>query len=385
MKITYIENVRVPSERAHAYQITTTCAWMAKLGHRVTLINPDRTDKDVFAFFDWPKDLFTHVRIRSWDPLSRAPAFLKGIGYVLQRFAFTRRARSTVRSHEADVWYTRDLAMADACMDSTSAPWFVELHDEPTMNAERWNRVKHRIAGFVVISQGLRSRLIELGIAECRIHMAPDGFEPREFEHMGSRDALRDRFQIPRDAFVVFYSGSFYTWKGLDPILQAWPKTNAHAHLVLLGGPDGERARIEKLIPDEARSRVHVIPALPRREAVAIYPIGDVGLLASSPNQEISRRYTSPLKLFEYLAAGLPVLASDVPSSHEALTDGVARFFGQGEAPFLKMLSAVQVDQEWVKLASERARAFVEPYSWEERTRKILTFIHQTQETFPVS
>jgi glycosyltransferase involved in cell wall biosynthesis len=377
MKINYIENVRVPSERAHAYQITTTCAWMAKLGHRVTLINPDRTDQDVFAFFDWPKDLFTHVRIRSWDPLSRAPAFLKGIGYVLQRAAFIRHARSIVRSHEADVWYTRDLAMADACMGGTSAPWFIELHDEPTTNVERWNRVKHRIAGFVVISQGLRSRLIELGIAEHLIHMAPDGFEPREFERMGSRDALRDQFQIPRDAFGVFYSGSFYAWKGLDPVLQAWPKTNAHAHLVLLGGPDGERTRIERVIPADARARIHIIPALPRREGIAMYAIGDIGLLASSPNQEISRSYTSPLKLFEYLAAGLPVLASNVPSSRDVLTDEIARFFGSGEPEFLATLTAVQADQDWVKLASSRARAFVEPYSWEARTRKILNFIGQ--------
>ena len=39
MKLVYIENVRVPSERAHAYQIVQTCAWLARLGHSVTLVN----------------------------------------------------------------------------------------------------------------------------------------------------------------------------------------------------------------------------------------------------------------------------------------------------------------------------------------------------------
>jgi glycosyltransferase involved in cell wall biosynthesis len=375
MNITYIENVRIPSERAHAYQITTTCAWMAKLGHHVTLVNPDRTNEDVFAFFNWPKDLFTHVRIPCWDPLTYVPMKLKKIGYALQRASFVRRARRFVTDHHPDAWYTRDLAMIDALIDSTNAPWFLELHDEPTMNIDRWNRVKDHIAGFFVISQGLRSRLIELGIAQDRIMVAPDGFEPREFECLQSKTELRDRYHIPQSAFVVFYSGGFYEWKGLDAIVRLWSKTDANAHLVLLGGPAIERERLERLIDDSARSRVHVIPSLPRASAIVMYPIGDVGLLASSPDQKVGHSYTSPLKLFEYLAGGLPILASDVPSSHDVLTGDVAKFFGKGERSFLSALSTVQFDTKWVKLAHEKVQSFVAPYAWQERTRKILKYI----------
>jgi len=375
MKITYIENVRIPSERAHAYQITTTCVWMAKLGHDVTLVNPDRTTRDVFTFFDWPKDVFTHVRIRCWDPLSWVPMALKGIGYALQRASFIHHVRPFVAKHQTDLWYTRDLAMVDAFVDTTSARWFLELHDEPTTNIERWNRVKDRIAGFVVISQGLRLRLLELGIAERLIHIAPDGFEPREFEHLYPREDLRTKYGIPRDAFVVFYQGTFYRWKGLDRIIQTWSRTNSNTHLVLIGGPDVERYRIEQLIPSEAKDRIHVIPYVPRKENIATHPIGDIGLLASSPDQKVAHSYTSPIKHFEYLAAGLPILASDVPSSHDVLTEDVARFFGRGDEAFLQTLAAVQADPEWVKLASQRSRTFVEPYSWAERTKKILQWI----------
>lgn len=375
MKITYIENVRIPSERAHAYQITTTCAWMAKLGHQVTLVNPDRTDKDVFEFFDWPKNVFTHAKIRSWDPLSWVPMKLKGIGYVLQRASFIRGVRSFVKNHQTDIWYTRDLAMVDALIDSMSSPWFLELHDEPTTNLDRWNRVKDRIVGFVVISQGLKIRLIELGIAENRIMIAPDGFEPREFEEMKSRESLRDQYCIPQDVFVVFYQGSFYSWKGLDRIIQCWDKTDANTYLVLMGGPKYEQERIEKFIPESARDRIRIIPTLPRKEGIATHPIGDIGLLASSPDQKVGHSYTSPLKLFEYLAAGLPIFASDVPSSHDVLTTEVAHFFGKGDQVFLSELKAIQSSPEWVKLAHEKAQSFVAPYSWQNRTHQVLDYI----------
>lgn len=376
MKITYIENVRIPSERAHAYQITTTCAWMARLGQSVTLINPDRAGSDdVFRFFGLPDLLFRHERIASWDPLTKRIHPFKSIEYFLQRASFIRKARAFVRSHSTDVWYTRDLTMVDSFIGYSNRPWFVELHDEPATNMARWNRVKDSITGFIVISSGLRDRLIELGVASNRIMLAPDGFEPHEFDSMGSRIELRRKYGIPEHAFVLFYQGSFYPWKGVDGIVRCWSETELNAHLVLMGGPADERKRIMRLIPIEAADRIHVIPTLPRKEGISTHAIGDIGLLASSPEQKVGHSYTSPLKLFEYLAAGLPILASDVPSSRDVLTEEVARFFGKGEASFLESFASVRTDSEWIKLASDRARSFVEPYSWERRTRAILQFI----------
>lgn len=71
MKIIYVENVRVPSERAHAYQISQTCAWFARLGHDVTLVNPDRAGgKDIFTEYGLEPGLLKHVTLRIIDPLS---------------------------------------------------------------------------------------------------------------------------------------------------------------------------------------------------------------------------------------------------------------------------------------------------------------------------
>ena len=87
MKIIYVENVRVPSERAHAYQISQTCAWFARLGHDVTLVNPDRAGgKDIFTEYGLEPGLLKHVTLRIIDPLSWDWFPLKKIAYALQRY-----------------------------------------------------------------------------------------------------------------------------------------------------------------------------------------------------------------------------------------------------------------------------------------------------------
>jgi glycosyltransferase involved in cell wall biosynthesis len=380
MKIIYIENVRVPSERAHAYQIVRQCAWMGRLGHDVMLVNPDRAGgRDVFSYFNLPDRPFSHVLLPTLDFLERAPRFLKPIAYAIQRFTFVRSLRAWAGRQKADAWYTRDPAIVNALRTRVKDPWFLELHDAPDNNRARWNRVKDSVRGFVVITHGLKRYLIELGVPEERITVAPDGYEPKEFESMKARREAREEFGIPQHAFVLFYGGSFYPWKGLDPIVRSWAQTDPRAHLVLMGGPDPDTKRLNKLVPPDAMERVHILPRRSHRDLVSLYPAADVGLIASSSDHKVATHYTSPLKLFEYLAAGLPVLASGVPTSREVLDERVAKFFGPAKADFHRAFSEIMQNPAWLKSAAEAAPEFVKRYTWQERAIGIVDFMRGTR------
>lgn len=375
MKIIYVENVRIPSERAHAYQIVQTCAWLSRLGHDVVLVNPDRAGgKDVFDAYGLQKNLFHHKRITSWDPLTIWPV-AKALAYNLQRWAFTRALRQWASSSSADAWVTRDAAMIDALRDVVKGPWILESHDTPDADAARWERIKHLVTAHIAISEGMADRLAELGVPRDRILVAQDGYDPEEFEHCLSREEARKELGVPADAFVAFYPGSFYPWKGIDLAVQTWEKTPSDWHLVLIGGPEGDRARLNALIASAVRGRVHLLPAKSRAELVRLYPAADVGLLTSSPAHDIARRYTSPLKQFEYLAARLPVVASDVPSSREILTDVTARFFKPTSEGLLTVLQDVAQDPAWRAAASAAGPQCVQPYSWERRTQRVADWI----------
>lgn len=376
MKIIYVENVRIPSERAHAYQIAQTCAWFARFGHEVVLVNPDRSKwPDVLPFYGWEQGLFKHVKLRSPDPLA-LKWMPRKIAYLLQRFFFTKALRKWVHGQEANVWYTRDPAMIDILKDHRRR-FVLELHDDPANRPARWERIKAHVAKYVVITRGLQERLIALGVPASLIRVAPDGYDPKDFEHPGDRLAERQLLNLPEDAFVAIYIGGFYPWKGVDLVVQAWRKTDQNAHLVLIGGPEGDRRRLESFVPTEAAKRIHIVPLMEHARAVRALAAADVGLLTSSERQEIGRVYTSPLKQFEYLAAGLPVIASDVPSSHEVLTVDVAKFYPPTPEGFLETIAAAMKDEAWRARARELAPVLVAPYTWQVRAEKIAEALKQ--------
>lgn len=370
MKIIYVENVRIPSERAHAYQIVQTCAWFARLGHDVTLVNPDRASgKDVFKAYDLESNIFKHITLGSVDPLSWKWFPLKRIAFVLQRYFFVRVLRSWARGQTADVWYTRDPAMIDALRDVQTARWALELHDAPDANSARWERIKGSVAVYIAISRGLLNWLKKKGINAA---WAPDGFDPKEIESLKTREIARKFLELPEDAFIAIYTGTFYPWKGVDFVVRAWAKTPSNAHLVLIGGPETDKKRIEQCVDPNVLSRVHLLSMMPRRDAISVLSAADVGLLTTSPDFAIGRDFTSPLKQFEYLAAGLPLLASDVPSSHEVLDNDVAKFFNYTEDDFAVKFIEILNDRVWREAATTLAKTRVSAFTWEARSKRIL-------------
>jgi glycosyltransferase involved in cell wall biosynthesis len=376
MNIIYVENVRIPSERAHAYQIVQTCAWLVRLGHHVTLVNPDRAGhNDISSWYGLPHELVHHRRLTCWDPLSgKFP--IKALAYVLQRWSFTRVLRAWARKQTADVWYTRDPAMIDALYGVVNGPWILECHDAPDAHPPRWKRIQSLVKGFVAISNGMAAKLRALGVEDGLIHVAPDGYDTQEFAGLISRDESRQALGIPSEAVVTLYVGSLYPWKGVDLAVGAWDGTPDTHHLVVIGGPDADYERLKKRIPQSVRSRVHILPTMPRVDVMRWYPAADIALLTSSPQHRIAREYTSPIKQFEYLAAGIPVLASDVPSSHEILNASVARFFTPTRELFLSALQSMIADREWRATASQAAKVLVQPYSWERRSMGIAEFLN---------
>ena len=115
---------------------------------------------------------------------------------------------------------------------------------------------------------------------------------------------------------VVGYSGHLYPWKGVDLLLDALAELPGVRGLVVGGHPGG--AATSARLQNRARaslaceSRVTFTGMVRPREVAARLEPADV-LVLPNPATVVSERYTSPLKLFEYLALGRPIVASDLP------------------------------------------------------------------------
>jgi glycosyltransferase involved in cell wall biosynthesis len=369
MKIVYAENARIPSERAHAYQTIQWCYWMAKLGHDVTLVTPDRAEhQDVFEYYHLPERNFSHIVLPTFDAL-RYRWLPQSLAYLIQRTSFIWQLRKWAKPIRADIWYTRSLVMVEALLSQGISRWVVEVHDDPVTRIHRWRKTSSHVRLFVAISEGMKKCLMRAGIEEKRILVAHDGVDLSAIEAI-SGSGLRSQLGIGPSACLAVYTGSLYPWKGVDFLVEAWP-SDPMLHLVIIGGPDQDRERIFAAVARQGCNTIHVLPTIPRQQAFSLLKEADIGLLPTSPDFSIGREYTSPLKLFEYLAAGLPILASDVPSSHEVLTASTAKFFPREPVIFADVLRAMHADKKWRAEASMAARKVAKQYAWQTRAERI--------------
>ncbi len=380
MRIAYIQNANLPTEWAHGYQIMKTCEAMTRAGFALDLIVADRhnplNDRDVFVYYDMKPSFALH-RIPVIDWVNRVPPALQALPYLLERWTFLRGVQRFLATNTFDLIYTRDVRIAEDVLARMRLPVMLELHDDPRTNRMRWQRVKSKAAGYVVITESLRKLLLGEGIPSAAICVAPDGFDEQKFSELLSKSQARQRLQISENVRLVVYVGQLLPWKGVDALTPVFDQIPEGCQVVCIGGQKEDLERLQTLAPHA--SRVHFVGQAPRTEVLVWLAAADAGLLSTSAVQAIGREYTSPLKLFEYLAAGLPVIASDVPSSHEILDSRIALFFQPDDArSFLETLNLfMRLSDEEVLRMSDAAHQASRGYSWTMRGERIAACVHQ--------
>jgi glycosyltransferase involved in cell wall biosynthesis len=180
--------------------------------------------------------------------------------------------------------------------------------------------------------------------------------------------------KVPATFALVAYAGHLYAWKGVDVLLDAIALV-PEAHALIVGGHDKEpdlgrlRASAQRLgIDDRVTFTGLVAPsAVPAQLARA-----DI-LALPNPPSAISTHATSPLKLFEYMAAGRAIVASDLPSIREVLQHDVnAWLVPAGDARALANgITQLIDDPERRRRLADAAYRQVAEYSWSRRAEKI--------------
>lgn len=240
--------------------------------------------------------------------------------------------------------------------------------------ARRMERYLLRKAtAFAAVSSSLVRELVSAGVPETRIGMIPNAVDPTVFDpslHDGRSG--RNRLGIGERATVIGFVGGFYPWHGVPAFIESLVpllKSREDLSLLLVGeGPERKKAE------ETARRRgvfrkVHFTGSVPHFELPAILSCMDIGVM---PN---SNHYGSPMKVFEYMAMEISVVAPRLPPLEDVIREGRNGFlFMSGkERELLEKIDLLLYDSDMRKEIGRTARRdVVKVHNWRANAEKAL-------------
>ena len=376
MKIKYIVNVRLPTIRAQGYAIMKMCEGFANAGSDVELIIPERKYSEIKENpFDYyrVKENFKINRIKSIDLLG--PFFAFGwLFYWIDILSFLFFLWVRGVAMKDDIIYTRDFLLV--------LPFYfyknlvLELHEIPHSTFLFKFLIK-RPKLFFVLNSHIKNILISLGVSTEKIHIAPSGVDLDEFKILITKEEARKKIDLPQDKKIIVYTGHLYPWKGVDTLAKAAEKI-PELMFVFVGGVSPQLEEFQKKFGGFPNI---VIRPFQERNIMPLYnAVADVVVIPNSQYSDISAKYTSPLKLFEYMGSRKPIVVSDLPSMREVLDESTA-VFAEADNPesFASAIRKVLEDDNLAKMLSKNAYEKVKRYAWSDRAKKILDIIKKNE------
>ena len=381
-----IADIRFPMQRANAVQTVKTAAALARGGTPTRLLLRRSDPRPTAALLPlYEVSAGDGLEVRRLRVLHRKGAFRLPRALFLAR-ALLAGARWMRRG---GLVLTRDLQLADLLLRlrGRRGALVYEAHAvEAVMYAERGalygtgegaadrkterlrgreRRVWRRADAVVTTTAGIRDSFGEAFGAPARVEVVPNGCDapPPELPPPSAETPPR-----------VLYAGQLYPWKGVDVLVEAMAAVPG-ARLVILGGLPGERdlLRVNALVEAHGLAGRCEMPGTVGPERVREELARAAAVVVPVLRTAMTERHTSPLKMFEAMAAGRPLVASDLPSSREVLRpDENALLVPPGEAALLaaalrRLLGEPALASRLAAQAWRDARA----YTWDARAARL--------------
>jgi glycosyltransferase involved in cell wall biosynthesis len=204
--------------------------------------------------------------------------------------------------------------------------------------------------------------------------VSPDGVDLEQFQITDTKESARAKLGLPQEAKLVVYTGHLYSWKGADTLADAASTLERGTLVLFVGGTENDVELFKGKYGE--KGNVMILGNKPHDSIPLYLRAADVLALPNSGKEKISQLYTSPMKLFEYMASGTPIVASDLPSLREVLNDKNAVLVPPDSPMELaRGLKELLADSGNASVLARQALGDVEQYDWKKRAGGILSYI----------
>lgn len=370
MQIAVVASLEAGVEKAYAINTVNMAQGFVKLGHDVTLITfAHREGKRSLDELRTLYDIRVPVRWIQLPRVFRKRLISPDLPLALMALFHLFRIRPDCvfsRSYIAPILSARygfpTVAETHAHTDNRTDPFLKMIKATATESNFR---------KLVTISDVLSEHYQSLGVPADKMLVLPTGVD-------------LDRFELPseptqspyksHDKPNVAYVGHLYDYKGIPTILET-AHLCSETHFHLIGGLSKDIERVQQMIADQQLANVSLHGFKPQTDIPPYLHHADVLLLPPSLNHP-SARWTSPVKLGEYLASGTPVVASRIPALEDWVTDAEVTFMEPDSATSMaEAIKTVLSNPTETSKKVEQGRQLAVEFSYKSRAQTILSYL----------
>lgn len=366
MQIAVVVSMEAGVERAYAINSVNMAQGFAKLGYNVTLITfAHREGKRDFESLAKQYDIRVSLR---WIQVPRV--FRKNLIRPDEPFAWMAMfhllrlqpslvfSRSYIAPTVSAKFGFLTVAESHAHTDNRTPPFLKMIK-----SSQQYKQFK----GLVTISEVLSQQYQSLGVPKDKLWVLPTGVDINRFRRPPQLLASPYKTSAPN----VVYVGHLYDYKGIPTILETavlCPNINFH----LVGGLPQDIEHVQRTMTEENLDNVILHGMKPQSEIPAYLHHADILLLPPSLNHP-SARWTSPVKLGEYLASGTPVIASRIPALEDWLSDEEVTFVKPDSGVAMqKGIQEILATPDLAKARAEKGLKLANTLSYQNRAKAIL-------------
>jgi glycosyltransferase involved in cell wall biosynthesis len=365
------------------------------------------------AFFPVPPPQERHCQVfKALDDLSkflgmktRLPQELRNLSYNVTLY---ERARDYLLLCNVDFIYERYSLFSCAGIRlarELQVPHILEVNAPLAYEQEKMRglelkelarETERRIFGetdrVIAVSRRLQEYAVSCGVPESRIHVLPNAVDPQRFTPLrpaGQRDkTVRAQYQLESKR-VIGFVGSLKPWHGTGTLFEAFRRLHAAAtqgqaantHLLIVGDGPG-REELEKYAYAHGLNGAVTFTGNVSYDDIPQYLAAmDIAVAPYVANENF---YYSPIKIFEYMAMGKPVVAGSIGQVEEVIADGeTGLLFEPGNISQLAAALAKLVDDSQLcRRLGEKARTWVlQERTWKNNARQVIAIANGLMKT----